>query len=60
MMRLRPLSGTDEHEYAQLVKLLELKEKGYVSRRRSRRPVLLFFDSMPFLGGRLKAWDGLR
>ena len=41
MMQLRPLSGTDAHEYAQLVKLL--KEKDYVSRRCSHRAVLLFF-----------------
>lgn len=34
MMQLRPLSGTDEHNYGQLVRLL--KEKGYVSRRCSR------------------------
>ena len=52
MMQLRPLSGTDEHEYAQLVKLL--KEKDYVSRRCSRRAVLSFFLTVLYA---VSGWD---
>ena len=57
--RIQPAPGTDDHTYAQLVKLL--REKNYVGHQCLLAKLTSYLlDSMLLPGGISKAWAGRR